>query len=245
MTSASLPTTVDSVVPITEIYCDVLQGEGSHIGTFCSFLRFTGCDFSCRWCDSVHTWKKGEIVTKKWLLSDVVKFLEAGKARSLIFTGGEPFLHQDKKYFAELVRILSNDWVFEIETHGLHSPNLLLIQLAHANQLQINCSPKLKNAGMGDLTEKYVKSGSLERIANLGGIFKFVVQSEEDVVEALTLLQVTLGAVPHHLTWLMPLGETFEEQFQNYNRVYDLAIKYGVNFSPRLHVLRHSNKKGV
>jgi len=239
-------------IPVTEMYVDVLQGEGPTIGQLSSFIRFTGCHRTCDFCDSKHTWKPGEIVTKRLSVSEVTEFLTKGKARNVILTGGEPLLHQGKAYFNRLLDLLIlAGFSFEVETEGLHVPNDTLANLAREGkyrQLRINCSPKLQNAGMGDLTPEYVKLGGLKRIYELGGIFKFVVRNEHDVLEALNMIETTLGSLdPKVLStvWLMPEGITREVQLKRLPEIYDLATKFGVNFCPRLHVLRWDDKKGV
>jgi organic radical activating enzyme len=162
-------------------------------------------------------------------------------------------LHQDKPYFERLIDILEESyrWDYEMETNGLHNPNRIISDLASEGRLQINCSPKLKNAGMGDLSENYAAAGTFPKIWALGGIFKFVIQNEECLLEAIVLLDKAFhqsilesAAYREHI-YLMPEGETREQQMERLPLVYDLAIKYGVNFSPRLHVLRHDNAKAV
>jgi 7-carboxy-7-deazaguanine synthase len=249
----NLPQATDAKIPVTEMYVDVLQGEGASVGTPCSFLRLTGCDLTCEWCDSKHTWKPGQIVTSKKSVGEIAKFFKAGRARKLVFTGGEPLMHQSKLYFGLLIDELETGyrWTYEVETNGLHSPTGIVQDLAEEGRLQINCSPKLKNAGMGDLSQRYTEAGVFTKIFALGGYFKFVVQNEADVIEAMELLgkqfhsDVADFIALKDRIYLMPEGETREKQLEVLPVVYDLAIKYGVSFSPRLHVLRHDNAKAV
>jgi len=240
--SALLPLVVPSVVPVTELYCDVLQGEGPSVGKFCSFIRFTGCHRECNWCDSSHTWKKGQIVTKKMNLVEIREFLEKGKARLLVLTGGEPLLHQDKAYFMDILDWYTRGWEFEIETEGTFLPSDKIKEMVDAGLVRINCSPKLSHAGMGNLSSEYMKS--LPEIVKLpGSILKFVVRNGDDVEEALKLCEQVKAE--NEQIYLMPEGVTTEEQLKKLPLVYDLAIEYGVNFTPRLHVLRWDSKKGV
>lgn len=254
-------------IPITELYTDTIQGEGSTIGKLCSFVRFTGCHRSCSWCDTPHTWRKGEVETTKMTVEEVVTELYKGKARTLILTGGEPLLHQDKPYFRELIEHLKG-WDFEIETEGVFPPNAFITELAQSGRLQINCSPKLSCAGMGDLSDEYSaqwtldstrasvstslnslplvneRQSSLMQLAVLGAIFKFVVEQRSDVEEALALLKKAevRGKIS---IYLMPQGQTKQEQLDRMDDILDLAIEYGVNFSPRVHVLRWNDKRAV
>jgi 7-carboxy-7-deazaguanine synthase len=245
---------------VSEMYTGVSQGEGPTLGQPCSFVRFTACHRQCSWCDSSFTWKKGEIITSKKTPEEVFEFLESGPARKVILTGGEPLLQQDTKGFNKLLDLLekSYSWNFEIETEGLFVPNQRLQALAREDVLRINCSPKLKLAGMGDLTHEYAESQGLETIAKLpGSCFKFVVSNEDDVIEALEMLGVIFGIarngtdvvqLPGYLrkkVYLMPEGVTRQVQLERLPIIHDLALKYNVGFTPRLHVLRWDDKKGV
>jgi 7-carboxy-7-deazaguanine synthase len=246
-------------IPVTELYTGVLQGEGISSGMPCSFIRLTGCHRKCAWCDATNTWKPGQIETSRKTPREVFEYLMAGKPRRLIITGGEPLMHQDKAYFNALLDLLekTEEWVYEVETEGLHVPNERLEQMALNGILQINCSPKLQHAGMGDLTKEYKESGGLEKIFALGGIFKVVVRNEEDVLEAMQMLASCLpfgveSKSPLKLTtllrdklWLMPEGNTRTSQLEKLDLIYDLSCKYAVCFSPRIHVLRHDSKKAV
>ena len=57
---------------ITEIFHSI-QGESSHAGRPCVFVRLTGCNLRCRWCDSAYTFTGGE----KMSLDDVVAKVRA------------------------------------------------------------------------------------------------------------------------------------------------------------------------
>jgi len=264
---------IELKAPVTELYCDTVQGEGQSIGKLCSFIRFTGCIRTCSWCDSAHTWKKGMIQSTKMSVDKIVCFLAEGNARHLIITGGEPMMHQDKAYFTDMIKNLSTlGFTFEIETEGSFVPNSILTQLWSAGKLQINCSPKLKSAGMGDLSDDYAKPvlpvlaqrvtlsdnlakpptdmvSSLSVLYGYGAIFKFVVADDADAIEAFSLLKKAIPNVDwsdlRKRVYFMPLGERRQEQLDTMNQILDMSIQYGVNFSPRLHILRWDNKKGV
>jgi 7-carboxy-7-deazaguanine synthase len=175
-------------------------------------------------------------------LVEIRETLEIGQARLLILTGGEPLLHQDKSYFKAILGWYTRGWEYEIETEGTFKPNELVRSMIDSGLLRINCSPKLTSAGMGDLTKDYLES--LPVILELpGSILKLVVSDEQSVLEALTLAE-KVGANPSQV-YLMPEGTTSTRQLELLPLIYDLAAKYGVNFTPRLHVLRWDNKKGV
>jgi len=73
-----------------------IQGEGKHVGTPSTFVRFWGCDFSCSWCDTKRSWEPGSNYTeisKEDLLQRILQ--EAGDTRHVVLTGGNPFLQGD------------------------------------------------------------------------------------------------------------------------------------------------------
>lgn len=78
---------VDQRVRITEIYPSI-QGESTHVGKPCVFVRLTGCNLRCSWCDSAFTFTGGG-----WqALSDVVQQAHAFGIHAVEVTGGEPLL---------------------------------------------------------------------------------------------------------------------------------------------------------
>src|SRR5580765_2939042 len=96
---------------VTEIFHSI-QGESSHVGRPCVFVRLTGCNLRCRWCDSEYTFTGGE----KLSLDDVVGRVERYGCKLVEITGGEP-LAQTEAF--DLIRRLADDG-FEvlIETSG-------------------------------------------------------------------------------------------------------------------------------
>lgn len=96
---------------ITEIFYSI-QGESTHVGRRCVFVRLTGCNLRCVWCDSAYTFTGGE----KMALEDVVQRVVAYGCDLVEITGGEP-LAQPEAF--ELIRSLC-DLEFEvlIETSG-------------------------------------------------------------------------------------------------------------------------------
>jgi len=77
----------DERVRITEIYASV-QGESTHAGRPCVFVRLTGCNLRCTWCDSVYTFTGGTVMR----LGDVVDQAHAFGVHAVEITGGEPLL---------------------------------------------------------------------------------------------------------------------------------------------------------
>ena len=96
---------------VTEIFRSI-QGESTHAGRPCAFVRLTGCPMRCTWCDSEYTFTGGERVS----IEDVMRQVRAYGCQLVEVTGGEP-LAQEGAF--ELIRRLCDEG-FEVlvETGG-------------------------------------------------------------------------------------------------------------------------------
>lgn len=102
---------------ITEIFKSI-QGEGTRAGLPCIFVRLTGCNLRCVWCDTEYAFHGG----KKYALDDVIAQVRAlageGERRVALveITGGEPLLQRETAALAE--RLLGEGFMVMIETSG-------------------------------------------------------------------------------------------------------------------------------
>ena len=101
---------------ITEIFKSI-QGEGTRAGRPCIFVRLTGCNLRCTWCDTTYAFHGGQ----KMSVAEAVERVEALRGSAVggplvELTGGEPLLQQDIYPLAE--RLLAAGYVVLIETSG-------------------------------------------------------------------------------------------------------------------------------
>jgi len=96
---------------ITEIFHSI-QGESSHAGRPCVFVRLTGCNLRCRWCDSVYTFTGGE----KMALDDVMARVKGYGCNLVEVTGGEPLAQEEA--FLLIERLCDEGFEVLIETSG-------------------------------------------------------------------------------------------------------------------------------
>jgi 7-carboxy-7-deazaguanine synthase len=96
---------------ITEIFRSI-QGESTHAGRPCSFIRLTGCPMRCRWCDSVYTFAGGEAMETDEILAQVRAF----NVPLVEITGGEPLVQ--KAVFPLIEKLCDEKFEVLIETGG-------------------------------------------------------------------------------------------------------------------------------
>lgn len=146
---------------VTEIFFS-LQGEGTRAGRPCVFVRFTGCDLRCVYCDSAYAFSGGEERSREEILAEVASY----KCRFVLLTGGEPMLQRE---LPDLARdLLSRGYEVAVETHGQAPLDALpreVIRIAD-----------VKTPGSG---EQATELAWLDRLAPHDEV-KFVVTSEAD-----------------------------------------------------------------
>ena len=99
---------------ITEIFLSI-QGESSHAGRPCSFVRLTGCPMRCVWCDSEYTFTGGE----RMPFDDIFTRLEEFGCNLIEVTGGEPLAQ--KAAFSFITELCDRGYEVLIETGGFVS----------------------------------------------------------------------------------------------------------------------------
>jgi 7-carboxy-7-deazaguanine synthase len=99
---------------ITEIYKS-LQGESTHAGLPCVFVRLTGCNLRCSWCDSEYTFQGGKRMAVEEVLEEVARLSPGGGLVEI--TGGEPML-QEREVVPLMQRLLDEGYKVLLETSG-------------------------------------------------------------------------------------------------------------------------------
>lgn len=224
-----------------------LQGEGVTAGHPAVFVRLTGCDFRCSFCDTVTVHSKGDWFTFDELLDEMESkrlLLPLAKGARLVITGGNPLLQQEALcvFLPLLVRrcgMLFAGMVIEVETQGSVLPSAELQRWVS----QWNVSPKLTNSGVP--ARKRAPSSVMSfHASNRDSWFKFVVRDEADVAE------IKRDFVdPYRIDWarimLMPLCSTREQQSDVAQKVAEMCVTLGTRFSPRLHLMIWNQATGV
>jgi 7-carboxy-7-deazaguanine synthase len=215
-----------------------IQGEGMLAGVPSFFIRTSGCNLRCAWCDTPYTSWQPE--GRRRSVRALVEEATVAGLRHVVVTGGEPLLQRE---LADLTRALaSNGHHITVETAGTLAPEF--------DCHLLSVSPKTSNSdpeGTARDRHRAIRS-SIEALQRL--LFrhpehqlKFVVQGEGDVEEILTLVG-RLRAVRDRVL-LMPEGRSAGEVAARGPAVARLCLDHGFRYSPRLHLELFGNIRGV
>jgi 7-carboxy-7-deazaguanine synthase len=105
---------VAEMLRVTEIFRSI-QGESTHSGRPCAFIRLTGCPMRCVWCDSEYTFTGGQHLT----LDDVMDQVRAFGCNLVEVTGGEPLAQQEA--FTLIEQLCDQGYEVLVETGGYFS----------------------------------------------------------------------------------------------------------------------------
>ncbi|MBR6878964.1 MAG: radical SAM protein [Bacteroidales bacterium] len=154
--------------PVNEIFHS-LQGEGFHVGTPAVFVRFSGCNLRCVFCDTQH--QPHSMMTIREIIDEVNRYPQAPM---LVLTGGEPSLFIDEAFVSELKRQTGK--FIAIETNGTRP--------LPGNLDWVTFSPKTGFDG-GDVTPAILRSCDELKVVYLGQDLK----KYDDIVAAHRFLQ--------------------------------------------------------
>jgi len=224
-------------VKIAEVFYSV-QGEGTLVGVPSVFVRTSGCNLRCSWCDTPYTsWlPEGEQRDLDSLVAEVAAY----GARHAVVTGGEPMIAPGVVELTQRLRGL-----------GMH----ITIETAGTVFTPVACdlmsiSPKLANSTPADARWGPVHERTRWQPAVLRRLMdeypyqlKFVVAAESDLDEILHA--VSDLEAPAHQVLLMPEGRSPEALREKASWLVPLCLRHGFRYSPRVHVDIWGDRRGV
>jgi len=222
---------------IAELFYSI-QGEGSLVGVPSVFIRTSGCNLRCAWCDTPYTsWQpEGAEMDLDRILDEVA----AHPARHVVVTGGEPMIAPD--ICALTGRLRARGMHITIETAGT--------VFAPVSCDLMSISPKLANstpddARWGRQHERLRIQPEVltELMARYNYQLKFVIERPEDV-EEVRLLVASLHADREHVI-LMAEGTDTDRLKERGIWLAEICKSEGFRFSPRLHVDLWGPRRGV
>lgn len=226
-------------VRISDVFYSV-QGEGIYTGTPSVFVRTTGCNLRCWFCDTPYTSWEPAGTQQTW--QEVLRRVLEWRCVHVVLTGGEPLLQPD---LVPLSRALQQQGkVVTVETAGT------VYRPVGASLMSI--SPKLSNSvptqdrkWSARHRERQHNPEVVRRlIAEYPFQLKFVIDVPSDVAEAVRYLEQFPEVSPSQV-WFMPQGVTAEILAEKHTWLKPLAEQLGFHYCPRRQIELFGNVRGT
>jgi 7-carboxy-7-deazaguanine synthase len=227
---------------ISEIFHSI-QGEGLLAGVPSIFIRTSGCNLRCDWCDTPYASWKPE--GPEMSVSEILKKVSAWSCNHIVVTGGEPMIALDLAELADALKKQGKH--ITIETAGTILPNGIPCDLA-------SISPKLSNSTPSpERDPAWAKKHEATRlqpevisewIRKYPFQLKFVVSTENDLAEIKNLLS-RLPPVPLDRILLMPEGIDVKALAARSPWLVEICKREGFRFCPRLHIELFGHTRGT
>lgn len=242
-------------VPTAETFTSI-QGEGKLTGVPSFFIRLSGCNLRCKWCDTPYaSWNpEGSSLS----IHDLVAQSQASGVRHVVLTGGEPMMFPQSIPLTHALRAAGMH--ITIETAGTIIPPPSPTGEQFVCDL-ISISPKLSNSTPGAQgvpdprdpegiwrtrhDQRRLNLPILQRLINdhPQRQLKFVVQNDNDLPEIDALLASLQGWAPDDIM-LMPEGVTLPTR-ERKDWLTSLCIARGWRYCHRLHIELFGNTRGT
>ncbi|HKY08963.1 MAG TPA: 7-carboxy-7-deazaguanine synthase QueE [Candidatus Binatia bacterium] len=226
---------------VSEVFYSI-QGEGRLAGTPSLFIRTSGCNLRCVWCDTPYTSWRPE--GSSWPLAKILRLVDRHFTQHVVITGGEPLLAPEIENLSAAVRQKGRH--VTIETAGtIFKP--VQCDLVSLSPKLANSTPwsraKGKFAGMHEerrlnftVLQNYLDSYDYQ--------LKFVVEKPGDFSEIRDILE-RLKNVDVARVLIMPQGTTRKQLNERSAWIVKECLTRGYGFTPRLHIELFGNRRGT
>ena len=229
---------------ISEIFYSI-QGEGELTGVPTVFIRTSGCNLRCRWCDTPYaSWNpEGDEMS----IGDILKEVLKHPARHCVLTGGEPMV---AKGIHELAAALRAEGLhITIETAGTISPAGIACDLASLSPKLASSTPhavEIDQAWIERHERTRLQPAILREWIEAGNYqLKFVYTGPSDLEEIDRLIESIGIPVPPSKILLMPEGTDDAHIAARQFELVSLCTQRGNRYCDRLHIRLFGNTKGT
>lgn len=227
---------------ISELFYSI-QGEGKLVGVPSVFIRASGCNLRCTWCDTPYaSWNpEGPEMTVEQIAAQV----QEHPTKHVVLTGGEPMIMSDVTELCHALKAV--DHHLTIETAAtVFKP--VPVDLASLSPKLSNSTPVIRDGGrFADAHERNrLNIPVIQQFINHASDFqlKFVVATESDLREIDQILEQLHSWKPTDVL-LMPEGTDVVTLRDRSDWISDVCKRTGFRYCPRLHVELYGNKRGT
>ncbi|MCO6436000.1 MAG: 7-carboxy-7-deazaguanine synthase QueE [Phycisphaerae bacterium] len=226
---------------IAEIFHSI-QGEGKLAGVPSAFIRTSGCNLRCSWCDTPYTsWEpEGEELSIDQILARIREYA----VTHVVLTGGEPLIVPGVEQLSRA--LVEGGHHLTIETAATVWKDVAC-DLASLSPKLANSTPWQRESGRWALAHERsrIHADVIRRFMEFPDYqLKFVVENPDDLKEIDDLL-AELGPVPTTNVLLMPQGLTADEINARSSWLARLCLDRGFRYCPRLHIELFGNTRGT
>ncbi len=226
-------------IRVAEVFYSI-QGEGTLAGVPSVFVRLSGCNLRCDWCDTPYaSWKpEGEDKYMGAILSDVRRHW----AHHVVVTGGEPMIHVGVVELTQKLKELEQH--ITIETAGTAFEPVVCDLMSISPKLA-NSTPTRREGGRWAAQHdrlRYQPEVLKQLMAAYPYQLKFVVRDRKDMPEVNNIVKET-GADRERVL-LMAEGVDASALFERAQWIVEACKELGFRFSPRLHIDIWGNERG-
>lgn len=221
-----------------------LQGEGSLIGMPSLFIRTSGCNLRCTWCDTPYaSWHP---TGTEMSPAEILAILDETPVSHVVLTGGEPMIAKGIHELATHIRQRGHH--ITIETAGTILPQHIPCDLASLSPKLAHSTPTEAQAGpwsaRHDAT-RWQPEVLRAWMDHCDYQLKFVVRHQADVHEIIALLEQENLHPPPHKIMLMAEGIDAKKLHAAAATIADLCKQHGFRYTPRLHIDLYGNTRGT
>jgi len=229
---------------IAEIFHSI-QGEGALTGVPSVFVRTSGCNLRCVWCDTPYaSWNpEGEPRTIDAIVAEVQSH---PATRHVVLTGGEPMIARDIQALATELKMLG--YHLTIETAGTVPPGGIACDLASLSPKLLNSTPHGEEHAVWrqkheqlrwqpDVVRAWIDAGPWQ--------LKFVITTPTDLEELEGMLAALDRDLPRDRIFLMPEATALAGMRERAGWLSELCKERGYRYAHRLQLELYGNRRGT
>ena len=207
---------------INEIFYSI-QGEGKWSGFPNIFIRTTGCNLRCTYCDTKYAYENG----KEMNIIDILKEIQKYLCNKICITGGEPLLQQETYDLLDI--LLKRNYTICLETNG----SLSIEKIAGVKSLMISLDIKCPSSGMHEKM-------NFENLSYLttDDQLKFIINNKKDYDYAKSIIK---KHNPKAIIFFQPVWSLNPRKLATWLLEDDLNVRLGL----QLHKIIWGNSQGV